>query len=83
MDYEYYSVDPYDPSDIDGRTQAEVLALFSPAYQEAERKIAAFFRPVMTVKHPRAIFPLEAFTFGDNLLTLCKTPADLEATLLR
>lgn len=83
MDYEYYSTDPFDPTDVDGRTEAEALTLTSHAYQEAEQKLARIFRPVITIKHPRALFPLEATVFADTLITRCKTPADLEATLLR
>lgn len=82
MDYEYYAVTPFSPLE-DVRTYQEILALFSPAYQEATRKIEAFFRPAAKVKPVGVMFPLEAVPFEDTALIHCKTPGDLEATLLR
>lgn len=85
MDYEYYSVEPYNQLDPqrNPREYQEILALFSPAYQEATRKIEAFFRPAVKVKPVGVMFPLEARPFEDTALIHCKTPSDLEATLLR
>ncbi len=77
-DYEFYSVDHYNPLDhqreID--TVREVLALFSNEYQRAENAIANFFQPARTINGMAIKF------FGDAVMTKCETTADAEATLL-
>lgn len=78
-DYEYYSVDPYNPLDPEREitTLRYTLEAFSPSCQKAHNAIAAFLRPRFHVG------TLPARMFGDALMTQCKTYEDARKTLLR
>lgn len=75
-DYEYYSVDPYNPLKVAQEEAAEKY------HQEVEAEIAR--RTIERIFRPRfKIGPLGARMFGRELMTRCERPEDIESTMLR
>lgn len=79
-DYEYYSVDPIDEYHTE---EALAFAALATAELERIRQKKKLFTPTHKATIPGLLLPLDAFIFGDAVFTLCRTVADLEATLLK